>query len=323
MEVNSITYITLDLDGHLTSKLWLAKVWQQKFRNVARPKVTSAMAMAMASLIKEIPFCKVPLEDINKVLRSKPYTSLKEARERLPELIRDYTHLFTDDKNNGNTDALLQDFWNFTMDEETDVDIFAHGLTKIQSNIALVDPGQRPSGTIRKNRLLNHFNQIKDGRYSGCVSSLRLNAQLSFEDCVNSLRSTQGNIKRFEVKIEPSIMLARGPDSPRLKVCAHCKKGHIRESCFIWIDTPDGSKWAAKNPGKASNVLKRKNMLTKKRLEVNDEKDRSGSAFDGVWMMGDNSSPTKSDLSSSVVLDTGATHHIFCDQSAFLSLSPI
>lgn len=136
LEVNSITYITLDLDGHVTHKLWLyvvpnsthdlilgkkwledqdaiihskeqklelrkggkviysAKIWRQKLRNVATPKVTSATAMV--SIIKEVPVCKVSLDDINKALRSKPRLTLNEARERLPEEIRDYAHLFAD-----------------------------------------------------------------------------------------------------------------------------------------------------------------------------------------------------------------------------------
>lgn len=135
-EVNSITYITLDLDGYVTPKLWLyvvpnsahelilgkkwledqdaiihskeqklelrkggkfvysAKIWRQKFRNVATPKVTPASVMV--SLIEEVPICKVSLDDINKALRCKPRLTATEARERLPEQVRDFAHLFAD-----------------------------------------------------------------------------------------------------------------------------------------------------------------------------------------------------------------------------------
>ena len=134
--VKSITHISIDLDGYVTNKLWLyvvprsthemilgkkwledqdaiihskeqklelrkggrfiysAKVWRQKLRNVARPRVTSASAMV--SMIKEVPICKVSLEDINKALRLKPRLTLEEARQRLPEQVRDYAHLFAD-----------------------------------------------------------------------------------------------------------------------------------------------------------------------------------------------------------------------------------
>ena len=137
-EVNSITYVTLDLDGYVTPKLWLyivpqsthnlilgkkwledqdaiihskdqrlelrksggniysAKIWRQKLRNVAKPKMTSASSMT--SIIKEIPVCKVSLEDINKALRSKPNLTMENAQKRLPEQVRNFAHLFMDDK---------------------------------------------------------------------------------------------------------------------------------------------------------------------------------------------------------------------------------
>ena len=138
LEVDSITHITLDLDGHVTQKLWLyivphsthdlilgkkwledqdaiihskeqklelrkggrfiysARVWRQRLRNIPRPRVTPATVMA--SIIKEVPICKISLEDINKALRSKPRLTLQEVRQRLPNQIIDYAHLFADDE---------------------------------------------------------------------------------------------------------------------------------------------------------------------------------------------------------------------------------
>ncbi|VDB88003.1 Bgt-20161, partial [Blumeria graminis f. sp. tritici] len=29
----------------------------------------------------------------------------------------------------------------------------------------------------------------------------------------------------------------------------------MREGCFLWMDTPDGSKWASKNPEKAKKAM--------------------------------------------------------------------
>ena len=137
-EVNSITHITLDLDGHVTPKLWLyvvpnsthelilgkkwledqdavihskdqklelrkggkliysAKIWRKQLRNVAKPKVTPATAMV--SIMKEVPVCKVTLDDINKALRLKPRLTAAEAAKRLPEQVRDFAHLFADNE---------------------------------------------------------------------------------------------------------------------------------------------------------------------------------------------------------------------------------
>lgn len=137
-EVNSITYIHLDLDGYVTPKLWLyvvpnsahklilgkkwledqdaiihskeqklelrkggkfiysAKVWRQKLRKVANPKVTSASVMV--SMIKQVPICRTSLENINKALRDKPRLSLEETRNRLPEQVKDFAHLFSDNE---------------------------------------------------------------------------------------------------------------------------------------------------------------------------------------------------------------------------------
>ena len=136
--VKDITFVSLDLDGHLTQKLWLyidpnsthqmilgkkwleeqdaiihakeqrlelrkgnkiiysVKRWRQKLRNVAQPRITSPEDMK--SLVKTIPVCKASLDDINKALRVKPKLSVNDAYERLPEQLKDYAHLFADNK---------------------------------------------------------------------------------------------------------------------------------------------------------------------------------------------------------------------------------
>ncbi|VDB93191.1 Bgt-20801 [Blumeria graminis f. sp. tritici] len=146
------------------------------------------------------------------------------------------------------------------MDEGTEVDLFAFKLTELQSRIASIDPSQRLSNIAKKNRLLNYFDSCCDGRYSGSVTVLKLDKSLTFSDAVNSLRSTQENSKRHFLPIEPVVALTNGPNLKlRTTVCAHChRKGHTREFCFIWLDTPDGTKWAAKNPAKAYESAKRR-----------------------------------------------------------------
>lgn len=58
-----------------------AKIWRQKLRRTANPKLTTASHMAL--MMKEIPVCKASIEDINKALRSKPNLTLKEAQDSL------------------------------------------------------------------------------------------------------------------------------------------------------------------------------------------------------------------------------------------------
>ncbi|KAI0994661.1 hypothetical protein K3495_g13520, partial [Podosphaera aphanis] len=135
--VEAITYISLDLDGYVTPKLWLYIVphstyqlilgkkwledqdaiihskdqrlelrklggsvcsverWRQNLRNVARPRY--AVPKDMASMVKTIPVCRASLEDISKALRGKANLSVQQARDRLPDEIKDFAHLFADD----------------------------------------------------------------------------------------------------------------------------------------------------------------------------------------------------------------------------------
>ena len=49
-------------------------------------------------MIKEVPVAKASLEDINKALRSKPILTEDSVRNRLPEQVKEFAHLFTDGK---------------------------------------------------------------------------------------------------------------------------------------------------------------------------------------------------------------------------------
>ena len=50
----------------------------------------------ITSMIKTIPVCKASLEDINKVLRVKPSLTMEEARDRLPDPVKEFAYLFAD-----------------------------------------------------------------------------------------------------------------------------------------------------------------------------------------------------------------------------------
>lgn len=117
--VNSITYLSLDLDGYVTPKLWLyvvpksthklilGKKWLEdqdavihakeqcldlhkqggqifsvkRWRQNLREVARPRLATiaAITCMIKSIPVCKASLDDINKALRVKPKLSLSHA----------------------------------------------------------------------------------------------------------------------------------------------------------------------------------------------------------------------------------------------------
>ncbi|KAI0992561.1 hypothetical protein K3495_g15624, partial [Podosphaera aphanis] len=135
--VKDITFVSLDLDGYTTDKLWLYVVPQSSHPMILGKKwledqdavihsreqrlelrkqngsVCSAKqwrenfrnvanpknssAKEMASLIGNVPVCKATIEDIGKALRGKPKLTLNEARSRLPDQVKDFAHLFADD----------------------------------------------------------------------------------------------------------------------------------------------------------------------------------------------------------------------------------
>ena len=77
------------------------------------------------------------------------------------------------------------------------------------------------------------------------------------------------------------------------------------------MDTAEGSKWAAKNPQKAETV-----MSLKRRFGGCRSNDKNQPENEYILSC--------STLSSNdVILDTGATHHIFCDSSLFTSMVPV
>ncbi|KAI0992888.1 hypothetical protein K3495_g15296, partial [Podosphaera aphanis] len=135
--VKHITYVSLDLDGYVTPKLWLyvvphsthklilGKKWLEDQDAVIHAKENRldlrkskgyvysvkrwreefrnvarprvTSIETIASMVRSVPVCKASLEDISKALRPKLSLTEEEARERLPKQIRDFAHLFADD----------------------------------------------------------------------------------------------------------------------------------------------------------------------------------------------------------------------------------
>ena len=69
--------------------------WRQDLRNIARPR--NVPVQTMATMVGTVPVCKATLEDISKTLRGKSRLSVKQARDRLPDQVKDFAHLFADD----------------------------------------------------------------------------------------------------------------------------------------------------------------------------------------------------------------------------------
>ncbi|KAI0993862.1 hypothetical protein K3495_g14322, partial [Podosphaera aphanis] len=144
--VDSITYLSLDLDGYVTPKLWLyvvpnsthdlilGKKWledqdaiihsmeqrlelrksggsifsvQKWRRNLGKiARPRCTPVKAMVSMIESVPVCKATLEDISKALQGKPKLTIEEARKLLPDQIKDFAHLFADDSGADNLPPL-------------------------------------------------------------------------------------------------------------------------------------------------------------------------------------------------------------------------
>lgn len=155
---------------------------------------------------------------------------------------------------NATIDKLLSEFWCLNMDEDTDIDDLANELTKRQGNIAVLDPSRRPHDTSKKSLLLQHFEKIGNGFFGGSISYLRTTDSVSFLDTVNTLRDSQLSYKK-QNQIAKVNLLKNIDSNPTERCCAFCgRKNHTREVCFSWVETPEGSKWAAKNPEKAAKI---------------------------------------------------------------------
>ncbi|RKF55767.1 hypothetical protein OnM2_n087049 [Erysiphe neolycopersici] len=94
------------------------------------------------------------------------------------------------------------------MDEGTDIDKNLH----------------RPTDTIMKSRLLNYFDNYKDGYFSGAVTVLRNDQSMSFFQTIDSPRTTQTSYRRQHPNYMDSLVTSKeGQElsNPTKKRCAH------------------------------------------------------------------------------------------------------
>ncbi|KHJ33202.1 hypothetical protein EV44_g3362 [Erysiphe necator] len=167
-------------------------------------------------------------------------------------------------------DDLLQEFWGLTIEDDVDIDEFVQKLTEIRAKINLIDSGSTPSNKSMKKRVLIHFIKCCGRFFMSTTISLK-DPAVTFQATVTSIRESQ--LVYRELHPTPIIAFMNSSKTENLspssqsdgnKKCAYCnRRGHLRESCFNWLEIPDGSKWSAKNPKKAAKTLKLKEKLSR------------------------------------------------------------
>ena len=151
----------------------------------------------------------------------------------------------------------------------------------------------------------------------------------SLQSAISSTRASQAVYRDLHPTLNVAVVSesnSNADNSGNKKRFAHCKRrGHLCEKCFHWVDTPDGSKWVAKNPIEATKVkmlrAKAANRNKPRKVESVDVRSDETSDF-GVLVMEKHAlMSSNGSKKSDVVLDTGVTNRTFHDESMFISLS--
>lgn len=244
-----------DLQHYILEEVPDLKVEDSRTTSAARDiqKVDMHIRIAMSQLVPDIAFHLV----------HSTYTS-KECWDNLRE--------FYCPNPSGDLDDLLEEFWGVSIEDDDEVDEFVQKLSEIRNKISLLSANSRPTDSSMKKRLLSHFSRCCGGFYMSVSIPLR-SPEVSFTAAVTSIRAAQSVYQELHptsvvalLKNEEENGSTKSPDTSEKKQCAYCKRsGHIREACFKWLNTPDGSKWAAKNPEKAARTRSLQKRLQQRR----------------------------------------------------------
>ena len=206
-------------------------------------------------------------------------------------------------------DGLIKEFWSLNFESGADVDECAIELTKLQSKIASLDPSKRPSDLSKRNRLLDHFETECNGFHNGAVSFMKLNSHVSFLEAVNLIRDSQRNYLKYNEKAVANFANSR--KDMTMKICSFCgRNNHTRERAL--------NRWTLQmdRNGPLKTHRKQRQLCHSRRFGGSRSNDKNQPENEYVLSC--------STLSSNdVILDTGATHHIFCDSSLFTSMVPV
>lgn len=135
--------------------------------------------------------------------------------------------------------SMLEDFWWFSMDEGTDVDVFEELIKRETKNYfnSKATPPYRSYYEIPKSWIiLMDIETI-------IIVALRPSLEMTPSSLSLMLSILSAPIRLTKSEATPDQVLAFGHEDnkfdslslpSRIKTCAHCKrKGHIREYCFI------------------------------------------------------------------------------------------
>jgi gag-polypeptide of LTR copia-type len=233
--------------------------------------------------------------------------------------------------------ALLAAFHGYTLRPGVQVDKVAADLTTIQSDIRLINASEAPTDNAKTVTLTELFLRA-NARYETTVLMLRSQSDITFEQATLMLKqaeeriqSASGTTRATEIALfaqdqhvkagkalftkkvtgrayssrNTSAGKPRGKPTGSSKECWHCgSQNHIRTACPEWLGTPEGTKWAAKNPMKHRS---KSSMAT--------------GLPEGAWTVGN--APSSSVNPKIWLVDSGATSHMTWDRALFTTFTVI
>jgi hypothetical protein len=187
---------------------------------------------------------------------------------------------------NAQLGSLLAAFHGYNLRPGQKVEKVASDLTTMQTDIRMINPSEAPTESAKLIRLTEML--LKSNfRYENTVLMLRSRDYVTFEEAVLQLKQAEERIATSDeaAALMNVALVAHGTSNPfgenskkdagkprgkptgGDRECWHYgSQDHIRTSCSNWLETPEGTKWAAKNPSKASKVPKEEKEKEKAQL---------------------------------------------------------
>jgi transposase InsO family protein len=124
--------------------------------------------------------------------------------------------------------TLLAEFVKFRLD--TTIDEGASRLTRLQSEIGMLDQASKPSDTIKTETLLAGLGPV----YEPTLVALEAGSITKFEDIVSRLRKVEVRLKGQGITMEGQNLARQAQAKSKKKKgsCYHCgKEGHFKQEC--------------------------------------------------------------------------------------------
>jgi gag-polypeptide of LTR copia-type len=232
--------------------------------------------------------------------------------------------------------ALLSAFHSYSP-RGVQVDKAASELSTIQADIRLIEPKEAPTDKA-KLVTLTELLLRSNIQYESTVLMIRNTKDIKYGQAVLMLKQAEERIQATSGERSYTTELAHNArerplsEKPRAKLagrgrgsfgrragdnrprgrptggnreCWHCgSQSHIRTACPAWLSTPEGTKWAAKNPAKQPRLGAGPGLA------------------EGAWTVGSAIS-TITTNSRIWLVDSGATAHMTWDRSLFTTFTAI